>query len=89
MTKMTNQPSWLAGTEFTSETADVGGVTLHYVRGGSGPTMVLLHGFPQDCYEWRAVMPRLATTYTVVAVDLRGRRVRRPGRRLRRRRHGR
>jgi pimeloyl-ACP methyl ester carboxylesterase len=72
MSKMTNQLSSLVGAEFTSDTADVGGVTLHYVRGGSGPTMVLLHGFPQDWYEWRAVMPRLATAYTVVAVDLRG-----------------
>jgi pimeloyl-ACP methyl ester carboxylesterase len=72
MTEMTNHPSSFVGAGFTSETADVGGVTLHYVRGGSGPTMVLLHGFPQDWYEWRAVMPRLATAYTVVAVDLRG-----------------
>jgi pimeloyl-ACP methyl ester carboxylesterase len=45
---------------------------LHYVRGGSGPAIVLLHGFPQDWYEWRHVMPRLARRFTVVAVDLRG-----------------
>lgn len=60
------------GGAFTSENAQVNGVKLHYVRGGSGPAMALLHGFPQDWYEWRAVMPRLAATYTIVAVDLRG-----------------
>lgn len=45
---------------------------LHCVIGGSGPTMLLLHGFPQSWYEWRAIMPRLAERHTVVAVDLRG-----------------
>lgn len=34
--------------------------------------MVLLHGFPQDWFERRRVMPRLAQRFTVVAVDLRG-----------------
>ena len=55
-----------------SHTIDVDGVRMHYVRSGSGPTMVLLHGFPQDWYEWRDVMARLDSTYTTVAVDLRG-----------------
>jgi len=45
---------------------------LHYVRGGSGPAVILLHGFPQDWYEYHQVMPRLARRFTVVAVDLRG-----------------
>jgi pimeloyl-ACP methyl ester carboxylesterase len=57
---------------FTSGTAEVNGVALHYVSGGSGPTLLLVHGFPQDWYEWRGLMPRLATTFTVIAVDLRG-----------------
>lgn len=34
--------------------------------------MVLLHGFPQDWYEWRRIMPRLSRRFTVIAVDLRG-----------------
>src|SRR5215472_3971130 len=42
------------------------------MRGGSGPALILLHGFPEDWYEFRLVMPRLAKTFTVVAVDLRG-----------------
>jgi pimeloyl-ACP methyl ester carboxylesterase len=60
------------GTAFTSATVATNGTTLHYVRGGSGPALVLLHGFPQSWYEFRRIMPRLAKSFTVVAVDLRG-----------------
>jgi pimeloyl-ACP methyl ester carboxylesterase len=68
-----SQPTANEGLDgFTSGTAEVNDITLHYVRGGSGPTLLLIHGFPQDWYEWRSVMPRLATTFTVIAVDLRG-----------------
>ncbi len=60
------------GAGFSSATVEANGTTLHYVRGGDGPPLVLIHGFPQDWYEWRRIMPRLAERYTVVAVDLRG-----------------
>ena len=36
------------GKDFVSNTAQVNGTTLHYVRGGTGPAVLLLHGFPQD-----------------------------------------
>ncbi len=52
--------------------ADVGEVMLHYVTAGSGPPIVLLHGWPQTWFEWRHIMPELAKTYTVIAPDLRG-----------------
>src|SRR5260370_34009776 len=58
--------------EFASETASVNEITLHYVRGGSGPAVILIHGFPQDWFEDHAIMPRLAKQVTVIAVDLRG-----------------
>ena len=58
--------------DFVSETASVNGTTLHYMRGGHGPTVLLIHGFPQDWYEWRHVMPLLAGRFSVVALDLRG-----------------
>jgi pimeloyl-ACP methyl ester carboxylesterase len=58
--------------EFVSETATVKDTRLHYVRGGEGPPLLLIHGFPQDWYEWRHVMARLAHRFSVVAVDLRG-----------------
>jgi pimeloyl-ACP methyl ester carboxylesterase/quinol monooxygenase YgiN len=57
---------------FASERRPVGDAALHYVIGGSGPPVVLLHGFPNTWYAWREVMPRLAERHTVVAVDLRG-----------------
>lgn len=60
------------GRDFVSDTAKVNGVTLHYVRGGTGPAVVLIHGFPQDWYEFHGIMPRLAKRFTVIAVDLRG-----------------
>jgi pimeloyl-ACP methyl ester carboxylesterase len=57
---------------FTSASARVNGSSLHYLRGGSGPSLILLHGFPEDWVEYRAIMPRLAKHFTVVAVDLPG-----------------
>jgi pimeloyl-ACP methyl ester carboxylesterase len=60
------------GKEFASETATVNRITLHYVRGGKGPAVILIHGFPQDWFEYHAIMPRLAKQFTVIAVDLRG-----------------
>lgn len=60
------------GRGFVSDTAKVNGATLHYVRGGAGPALILLHGFPQDWYEFHQIMPRLAKKSTVIAVDLRG-----------------
>lgn len=58
--------------EFVSATAAVNGTTLHYVRTGQGPALLLIHGFPQDWFEYHAIMPRLAKRFTVIAVDLRG-----------------
>jgi pimeloyl-ACP methyl ester carboxylesterase len=60
------------GSGFVSDTARVNGATLHYVRGGVGPAVILLHGFPEDWYEYHRIMPQLAKQFTVVAVDLRG-----------------
>jgi pimeloyl-ACP methyl ester carboxylesterase len=60
------------GSEFASESATVNGIRLHYVRGGSGPALILIHGFPQDWFEYHAIMPQLAKQFTVIAVDLRG-----------------
>ena len=60
------------GPEFASAGAQANGITLHYVRGGTGPAVILLHAFPEDWYEYHKVMPRLAAKFTVVAVDLPG-----------------
>jgi len=57
---------------FSHQTADVNGLGLHYVIGGEGFPVVLLHGWPQTWYEWRKIMPALAEKYTVIAPDSRG-----------------
>jgi haloacetate dehalogenase len=46
--------------------------TIHGVRGGSGPPILLLHGIPETHLMWHRVAPALAERYTVVATDLRG-----------------
>ena len=51
---------------------DAGGVAVHAVVGGSGPALLLLHGYPQTHAIWHKVAPRLAKRFTVVAADLRG-----------------
>ena len=57
---------------FSHHTIPVNGIQLHYVIGGQGDPVVLLHGWPETWYEWRHVMPALAKNYTVIAPDLRG-----------------
>lgn len=57
---------------FTHGLVPVNGAVLHYVKGGSGPVMVLLHGWPETWLEWRKTMPELARKHTVIAFDLPG-----------------
>lgn len=57
---------------FSHRDADVSGSRLHYVVGGRGPAVVLLHGFPETSWTWRQVMPILAESHTVIAPDLPG-----------------
>lgn len=57
---------------FTQALAEVNGVQIHYVLGGTGEPLVLLHGWPQTWYEWHRLMPALAAHYTVIAPDMRG-----------------
>jgi haloacetate dehalogenase len=49
---------------------DVAGVTINVA--GSGPPLLLLHGYPQDHLIWRRAPPGLARDDTVVVADLRG-----------------
>ncbi|MFJ6079811.1 alpha/beta fold hydrolase [Streptomyces sp. NPDC092369] len=56
----------------TAGVAQVDGIRLHYTRAGSGPLLVLLHGWPQTSLCWRPVLGELAATHTVVTPDLRG-----------------
>src|SRR3569832_1203734 len=57
---------------FTRGVTHVGGTDIAYVTAGSGPPLLLLHGFPQSKAMWARVAPQLTDQYTVVCADLRG-----------------
>jgi pimeloyl-ACP methyl ester carboxylesterase len=57
---------------FASRFIDVGDLQLHAVIGGEGPPLLLIHGWPETWYAWRMVMPKLAESFEVIAVDQRG-----------------
>ena len=57
---------------FEERRIEVGEATINLVQGGSGPPLLLLHGYPQTHVMWHKVAPRLAEDFTVVATDLRG-----------------
>lgn len=54
------------------ETIVANDIRMHYVTAGTGPLVLLLHGFPQFWYTWRKQIPELAKQFQVVAPDLRG-----------------
>lgn len=57
---------------FTGGMADVNGVRLHYLIGGRGSPVVLLHGYAETSHMWLPLMPLLAKNHTVIVPDLRG-----------------
>lgn len=58
--------------EYKDGYADSNGVKIHYVTAGSGPLIVMIHGFPDFWYTWRHQMDALSGDYQVAAMDLRG-----------------
>jgi len=57
---------------FNARRVEGAGATIACVVGGSGPPLLLLHGFPQTHAMWHRVAPALARTHSVVCADLRG-----------------
>jgi len=57
---------------FTHQYAMVNGVKIHYVIGGKGEPLLLVHGFGQNWYMWNRLLPELSQHFTVIAPDLRG-----------------
>ncbi|MDA0788079.1 MAG: alpha/beta hydrolase [Proteobacteria bacterium] len=64
---MTSNDSW------THRIEDVGSARIHWVEAGSGPVVLMVHGFPESWYSWRNQIPALAEAgYRAVAIDVRG-----------------
>ena len=61
-----------AADAIASRTATPGGVKMQYLVAGSGPTVILLHGYAETSRMWRPLIPRLASKFTVIAPDLPG-----------------
>src|SRR5919112_869408 len=57
---------------FTSHYIDTGELRQHAVIGGDGPPLLLVHGWPENWYAWRLLMPQLARDFEVIAPDQRG-----------------
>ena len=57
---------------FETHDIDTGETTIHLVKGGEGPPLLLLHGYPQTHVMWHKVAPPLTDTFTVIVPDLRG-----------------
>jgi len=57
---------------FSEHFAEVNGTRIHYLIGGKGSPVVLLHGYAETGHMWRPIMPLLAQHHTVIVPDLRG-----------------
>jgi pimeloyl-ACP methyl ester carboxylesterase len=57
---------------FVSRDADIDGVRIHYTTGGSGPAVILLHGFAETSRMWSPILPVIGAKFTVIAPDLPG-----------------
>ena len=57
---------------FTAHTTPIEGSGIYYRRGGSGPALILLHGYAQTSRMWNGIMPELAKRFTVIVPDLPG-----------------
>jgi len=63
-------PSFFPG--FVARKIQTSGATINTLRGGNGPPLLLIHGYPQTHVMWHKIAPRLAQRFTVVMTDLRG-----------------
>lgn len=57
---------------FKSKTDVVDGKSIHYLIGGKGEPLLLVHGYPESSYSWRKMLPALGQNFTVIAVDMPG-----------------
>jgi uncharacterized protein (TIGR04551 family) len=65
-------PAPLPGAPANATFVDIDGVHVRYREAGSGPAVVLIHGYGASLDSWAPVIPALATSHRVIAVDLKG-----------------
>src|SRR5262245_21942802 len=59
--------------EITHRTVDTNGIRMHVAEQGTGPLVILCHGFPESWYSWRHQLAALAAAgFHAVAADMRG-----------------
>ena len=63
---------WMGAAGLTPRFVEAEGLRLRYVRHGQGPSVLLLHGFSSSLFTWKDVLPELARTHDVIALDLPG-----------------
>jgi pimeloyl-ACP methyl ester carboxylesterase len=61
-----------AAPAIATRTAEVDGVKFQYLSAGEGQPLILIHGYAQSSHMWKAVIPKLATRYKIIAPDLPG-----------------
>ena len=57
---------------FVHKYATVNGIKIHYVTGGKGEPLLLIHGFGQNWFMWNRLMPALSRHFTIIAPDMPG-----------------
>jgi pimeloyl-ACP methyl ester carboxylesterase len=60
------------GPTFAAHTATIDGTRIYYRTGGTGPALILLHGYAQTSRMWNRIMPELAKRFTLIVPDLPG-----------------
>lgn len=63
----------LSGNNFQSQTANVNGVRIHYLKAGTGKTpLVMIHGFGDTSHMWIPLFDEFGKDHTIIAPDMRG-----------------
>jgi pimeloyl-ACP methyl ester carboxylesterase len=65
-------PNAQTTSEIASRDTKIDGINIHYLTAGTGPTVILIHGYTQTSRMWRPLIPKLRGKFTVIAPDLPG-----------------